>query len=104
MLNPISEEVANEIKSICDVLGKVKFSFALSSHLFCLHHVEQHKHTAHFKTYQTVRIAKLKGELKEVEQSNPTSWTHLLQDGPYEKGKYPFGEYFTLTFHLLRRH
>eukprot|EP01036_Dinobryon_divergens_P031317 gene31317-40691_t len=83
MLNPITDEVAGEIKAICDVL-------------------EQHKHTAHFKTYQTVRITKLKAELKEVEQSNPTSWTHLLQDGPYEKGKYPFSEFFTLTFHLLR--
>jgi len=83
MLNPMTEDVAKDIKSICDVL-------------------ELHKHSAHFKTYQTVRIAKLKAELKEVEQLSPTSWTHLLQDGPYEKGKYPFDEYFTLSYYLLR--
>ena len=86
----------------CQTLTYRVFHTYVYIYILCMC-TEQHKHTAHFKTYQTVRVTKLKAELKEVEQSNPTSWTHLLQDGPYEKGKYPFREFFTLTFHLLRR-
>lgn len=83
VVNPITAEAAKGIKSICDVL-------------------EAYKHTTHFKIYQTVRSTKIKGELKELETANSSAWTYLLQDGPYEKGKHPFKEYFTLSLYLLQ--
>ena len=36
--------------------------------------------------YQTVRIAKLKAELKAQETACAAQWTAAAQDGPYEKG------------------
>jgi hypothetical protein len=52
--------------------------------------------------YQTVRIAKLKAELKQHEANHATQWAAAQQDGPYEKGSHPFKEYFLLVYWLLR--
>lgn len=52
--------------------------------------------------YQTVRIAKLKAELKQQENSCAAQWAAAQQDGPYEKGTHPFKEYFLLVYWLLR--
>jgi hypothetical protein len=64
--------------------------------------VEANRNTAHFKVYQTVRIAKLKVELKQHEANHATQWAAAQQDGPYEKGSHPFKEYFLLVYWLLR--
>ena len=48
--------------------------------------LEKNSHTAHFKVYQTVRIAKLKAELKAQETACAAQWTAAALDGPYEKG------------------
>uniref|UniRef100_A0A7S3HT83 Exocyst subunit Exo70 family protein n=1 Tax=Spumella elongata TaxID=89044 RepID=A0A7S3HT83_9STRA len=63
---------------------------------------EKNNHTAHFKVYQTVRIAKLKAELKAQETACAAQWTAAALDGPYEKGSHPFKEYFLLAYWLLR--
>jgi hypothetical protein len=47
--------------------------------------IEAYKHTTHFKIYQTVRSTKIKGELKELETANSSSWTYLLQEGIISK-------------------
>lgn len=60
------------------------------------------RHNAHFKVYQTVRIAKLKSELKAHETAHTVQWTTAQQEGPYEKGSHPFKEYFLLAYWLLR--
>lgn len=52
--------------------------------------------------FQTVRIAKLKAELKQQELAFNAQWTAAQQDGPYEKGTHPFKEYFLLAYWLLR--
>lgn len=56
-----------------------------------LTYAELNRHTAHFKMYQTVRIAKLKAELKAQENACAAQWTAAAQDGPYEKGVFLFG-------------
>lgn len=73
----------------------------LSTPVQCTH-TETNRNTAHFKVYQTVRVAKLKAELKQQETSCAAQWAAAQQDGPYEKGSHPFKEYFTLAYWLLR--
>ena len=57
-------------------------NYCRSMHVFA----EKNNHTAHFKVYQTVRIAKLKAELKAQETACAAQWTAAALDGPYEKG------------------
>ena len=52
--------------------------------------------------YQTVRIAKLKAELKLQETTYAAQWASAQQDGPYEKGSHPFKDFFLLAYWLLR--
>lgn len=63
---------------------------------------ETNRLNAHFKVFQSVRIVKLKAELKLQEQAFNAQWTAAQQDGPYEKGTHPFKEYFLLAYWLLR--
>jgi hypothetical protein len=63
---------------------------------------EADHHTAHFKVYQNVRIAKVRAELKQQESTHAAQWAAAQQDGPYEKGSHPFKEYFLLAYYLMR--
>lgn len=61
------------------------------------------KLSTHFKVYQTIRVAKLRSELKELENGYAKEWTvSLLQNGPYERGSHPFRLYFLFAYNLLR--
>lgn len=109
IIHPLTPEAARDIKALCDMFGESpKLLYRLYSHsslfilpAFCLF-AEANRNTAHFKVYQTVRVAKLKAELKQQETSCAAQWAAAQQDGPYEKGSHPFKDYFLLAYWLLR--
>jgi len=83
IVNPLTQDSAGDVKAICTVLSG-------------------HEDRALFDVYQSVRISKLKSELKEHEASKSKEWHAAARDGPYEKGSHPFRDYFQLAYWLLR--
>eukprot|EP01038_Epipyxis_sp_PR26KG_P012873 gene12873-17251_t len=81
--NIIPVNVGRDIKAICDTL-------------------DLNKETSYFKIYQSVRISRLKADLKDLENQYASAWMALLQEGPYEKGSHPFQNYYKLVYVLLR--
>lgn len=90
-----------DLKTLCDAFGKSS-SFRRLLFDLCSVAVESSKHTKHYKIYQTSRIQKLKSELKELEASNANQWHSIYTEDPYQRGNYPFHDFYFLSYWLIR--
>lgn len=83
MVNPLSSEATKDIVEICALMESINQS-------------------VHLKTYQRVRIAQVKADLKAHEADHASEWLALTQDAPYQKGTHPLKEFYTYAFEMLR--
>ncbi len=55
-------------------------------------------YTGHYQTYQSLRIGRMKAELKELETMHSQQWTSSYNEDPYQKGTHPFKEFYMLAY------
>lgn len=97
--HPFSATTTKDLKTLCDAFGTF-LSPLLTTYSIQL--LESSKHTKHYKIYQSSRIQKLKSELKELEASNANQWHSIYTEDPYQRGTYPFHDFYFLSYWLIR--
>lgn len=68
----------------------------------CYYFPDACRYTGHYSTYQTLRIARMKTELKELETAHAHQFTCAFNEDPYQKGNHPFKEFYTLAYWLVK--
>jgi hypothetical protein len=95
--------VSKDVRAICAAFGELLKSSIQARKFDHFSSLDTGKLSTHFKVYQSIRVAKLRSELKELENGYAKEWTvSLLQNGPYERGSHPFRLYFLFAYNLLR--
>eukprot|EP01040_Poterioochromonas_malhamensis_P008354 gene8354-9038_t len=83
VVHPFSAVVTKELKALIEAF-------------------ESCKYTKHYKKYENSRITKFKNELKELESTNPQHWHSIFTEDPYQKGIFPFHDFYFLAYWLIR--
>lgn len=105
---PFPADVAKDIKTLCEAFGNTSSSPQSPPHRpsqliassFCL--LDSSKYIGYYSQYQTSRIQRIRGDLKELETSQGALWNSLQGEDPYQRNNLPFTEMIALAAALLR--
>jgi hypothetical protein len=101
---PFPTDIAKDIKTLCEAFGNISSSslspLTANRLLFCF--PDSSKYIGYYSQYQTSRIQRIRGDLKELETSQGALWNSLQGEDPYQRNNLPFTEMIALAAALLR--